>query len=405
MEATCSIDGSRRGGARRGRVSTIAAPAGRSKRRCLVLLLEPTPYILPRALYLKRDSELSVDLYFTFVNASQPWGADADAENVPIILDQSVSGTRRMKNAAVLLARILRGDYAAAHLAGWAHWLVRLSILACWIRGVPFAVESDTPLRIAARNWRERVKSSLYPLWMKWMTFALPGGTRQAEYFRYYGVPEEKILISHMTVDTVKLRATQTPPPCEFRKIREIPEDQVLMLFVGRLVEQKAVDTLLAAFELAASLESRLGLAIVGDGPERRLVEDVAKRFPGRLWFPGRENQRGVISWMRSSDAFVLPSRREPWGLVVNEAMVCGLPVIVSEACGCVDDLVEPERNGYVVPVDDVEKLAQAMTRMARDSAKRKAMAEAARQTIAPWVIERQAETIKTALVRMLNKK
>ncbi|HEU5402767.1 MAG TPA: glycosyltransferase family 4 protein [Terriglobales bacterium] len=386
-------------------MNAMPAPAGSSKRRCLVLLLEPTPYILPRALYLKRDPELRVDLYFTFVNASQPWGADADFEDVPVVLDRSLPIARRIKNASALLGRILRGDYAAAHLAGWAHWLVRLSILACRLRGVPFAVESDTPLRAAHRGWRERVKSTLYPVWMKWITYAIPGGTRQAEYFRYYGVPAEKILISHMTVDTVKLRATQTPSRCEFRKMRGISDDQVMMLFVGRLVEQKAIDNLLAAFEIASVREPRLCLAIVGDGPERDLVEGTASRFPGRIWFRGRESQQGVVSWMRSSDVFVLPSRREPWGLVVNEAMVCGLPVIVSEACGCVDDLVQPDRNGYIVPVDDVEKLAQAMTTLARDGGMRKSMGEAARQIIAPWIIERQAETIKAALVRMLNTK
>jgi glycosyltransferase involved in cell wall biosynthesis len=384
-------------------MSTPPAPADTGKRRCLVLLLEPTPYILPRALYLERDPELSVDLYFTFVNASQPWGADADAEDVPVILDPAVSAPRRVKNAVTLLWGILRGDYGAAHLAGWAHWLIRLSILACRIRGVPFAVESDTPLRHADHEWREKVKHRLYPIWMKWITYAIPGGTRQAEYFRHYRVPQEKILVSHMTVDTAKLRATQTPPRCEFRKMHKILSDQVVVLFVGRLVEQKAIDTLVKAFEIAAAREINLALAIVGDGPERNLVERAAKKFPGRIWFPGRENQQGVVSWMRSSDVLVLPSRREPWGLVVNEAMVCGLPVIVSDACGCVDDLVVPERNGYVVPVDDVDKLAQAMTAMAQDRGKRMAMGEAAQETIAPWVIERQAETIKAALVRMLK--
>ena len=384
-------------------MSTPSTSAVAANRRCLVLLLEPTPYILPRALYLKRDPELLVDLYFTFVDASQPWGADADAADVPVILDRSVSGLRRLKNAAALLWRILRGEYAAAHLAGWAHWLVRLAILACRIRGVPFAVESDTPLRNADDEWREKVKNRLYPVWMKWITYAIPGGTRQAEYFRHYGVPDEKILISHMTVDTAKLRATPTPSRCEFRKAHGISQDQVVLLFVGRLVEQKAIDTLLAAFELAAAREATLGLAIVGDGPERSLVEDAAKRLPGRVWFPGRENQQGVVSWMRSSDVLVLPSRREPWGLVVNEAMVCGLPAIVSDACGCVDDLLVPGRNGSVVPVDDVEKLAQAMSAMAQDGERRLAMGEAAQKTIAPWVIERQAETIKGALVTMLK--
>ncbi len=383
---------------------TTVAPADGSKRRCLVLLLEPTPYILPRALYLKCDPGLDVDLYFTFLNASQPWGTDADADGVPIILDRSVSAWQRTKNVVSLLRHILRGDYAAAHLAGWAHWLVRVAIVACRVRGMPFAVESDTPLRAAAHGWREKVKNLLYPVWMKWIAFAIPGGTRQAAYFRHFGVPEGKILVSHMTVDTAKVRATQTSPRCEVRRKHGIPEEQVLFLFVGRLVEQKAIDTLLAGFEVAASREPGVGLAIVGEGPDRRLVESAAKRFPGRLWFPGRENQQGVISWMRSCDVLVLPSRREPWGLVVNEAMACGLPVIVSDACGCVDDLVFSQRNGYVFPVDDVEALAEAMTKLARDNGKRAQMGEAARQVIAPWVIERQAETIKTALVRMMNR-
>ncbi|MDT8070301.1 MAG: glycosyltransferase family 4 protein [Terriglobia bacterium] len=383
-------------------MSPSASVGSESKRRCLVLLLEPTPYILPRALYLKRDPTLSVDLYFTFLNASQPWGLDADAEGVPVLLDRSVSFAARMRNIAALVRRIVRGEYGAAHLAGWAHWVVRLSILACRMRGVPFAVESDTPLR-TSNGWRGRTKDRVYPLWMKWITFAIPGGTRQAEYFRHYGVPQEKILISHMTVDTARVRDARTPARREFREARGIPTDQVVCLFVGRLVHQKAIDVLLAAFEIAAARDPKLGLAIVGDGPERERVEKFVGKFPGRVWYPGRENQRGVISWMRSSDAFILPSRREPWGLVVNEAMVCGLPIIVSDACGCVDDLIFHQENGYVFPVDNVVKLAEAITAMATDKEKRTAMGEASQRIIAPWVIERQAETIKTALVKMLD--
>lgn len=383
-------------------MSPSASAGSESDRRCLVLLLEPTPYILPRALYLKRDPSLSVDLYFTFLNASQPWGSDADAEGVPVLLDRSVSALRRLRNVAALLHRILRGEYGAAHLAGWAHWVVRLSILACRMRGVPFAVESDTPLRMSS-GWRERIKNRIYPAWMKWVTFAIPGGTRQAEYFRHYGVPQEKILISHMSVDTEKVCAMKTLTRTQFREARGIPSDQVVCLFVGRLVEQKALDVLLAAFEIAATGDPRLGLAIIGDGPERVQVEKFAGKFPARVWFPGRENQQGVISWMRSSDILVLPSRREPWGLVVNEAMVCALPVIVSDACGCIDDLVFDPENGYVFPVDKKEKLAEAITAMAANKEKRRAMGEASQRIIAPWVIDRQAETIKTALVRMLD--
>jgi glycosyltransferase involved in cell wall biosynthesis len=107
---------------------------------------------------------------------------------------------------------------------------------------------------------------------------------------------------------------------------------------------------------------------------------------------------------MRSCDALILPSRDEPWGLVVNEAMTCGVPIIASDICGCVDDLVFHGRNGYIFPVNDIEKLAEAMLAIAQYGSKARAMGAASEEIIRPWMIERQAETIRMALVRMLNR-
>jgi len=85
--------------------------------------------------------------------------------------------------------------------------------------------------------------------------------------------------------------------------------------------------------------------------------------------------------------------------------MVCGLPVIVSDACGCADDLVETGRNGHVFRVDDVAELADAMLDLAQNAPKRKAMGEQSQAMIRPWTIERQAETIRSALVRMSHER
>jgi glycosyltransferase involved in cell wall biosynthesis len=236
---------------------------------------------------------------------------------------------------------------------------------------------------------------------MQWIGYAIPGGSRQAAFFRQYKVPEAKILISHMTVDTEKIRNTITPPKREFRAAKGIPQDQILFVFVGRLLAQKGIDTLLQAFEIVQKDSPHSALVIVGDGPERGWVEQVAAKYPGRVWVVGREGSAGVISWLRASDAFVLPSRDEHWGLVVNEAMTCGLPVIVSDVCGCVDDLVLPERNGMIFPVDNAGKLAEAMLQLAKLEERRVSMGTESEVLIRPWTIERQAETIRAALVRM----
>jgi glycosyltransferase involved in cell wall biosynthesis len=204
-----------------------------------------------------------------------------------------------------------------------------------------------------------------------------------------------------MTVDTEKIRNTITPPKREFRAAKGIPQDQILFVFVGRLLAQKGIDTLLQAFEIVQKESPHSALVIVGDGPERGWVEQVAAKYPGRVWVVGREGSAGVISWLRASDAFVLPSRDEHWGLVVNEAMTCGLPVIVSDVCGCVDDLVLPERNGMIFPVDNAGKLAEAMLQLAKLEERRVSMGTESEVLIRPWTIERQAETIRAALVRM----
>jgi len=369
--------------------------------RCLLLQLEPTPYILPRALYVYRDENLHTDLYFTYLNSSQPWGGDADIGKIPVLLDPAKSVTQRVANVLHLMWRILSGDYTVAHIAGWGHWVVRLAILCCKIRGVPFSVESDSPLLADLRGWREKLKSLLYPVWMQWIGYAIPGGLRQAAFFRQYKVPEAKILISHMTVDTAKIRNTTTPPKREFRVAKGIPQDQILFVFVGRLLAQKGIDTLLQAFEIVQNGSLLSALVIVGDGPERGLVEHAAAKYPGRIWVVGREGSTGVISWLRAGDVLVLPSRDEHWGLVVNEAMTCGLPVIVSDVCGCVDDLVLPERNGIIFPVDNAAKLAEAMLQLAKQEERRVSMGTESEVLIRPWTIERQAETIRAALVRM----
>lgn len=375
----------------------IAAPGT----RCLLLQLEPTPYILPRALYVYRDPDLHTDLIWTYVNSSQDWGADADIGNLPVLLDSRISKVRQLARVARLMMNILRGQYTVAHLAGWGHWVVRLAILSCKLRGVPFSLESDTSLNRDLSGWREWVKKKTYPVLLNWASVGIPGGTRQANLFRYYGVPEEKIHISHMTVDTRRVRALQTKSRAETRAEEGIAPERVLMLFVGRLVGLKRLDVLLEAFEGIMTEHSTLDLVVIGDGPLRGALEDWARVHPGRLKLLGRQNQECVVAWMRACDFLVLTSDHEQWGLVVNEAMTCGLPVIVSDACGCVDDLVLHGRTGLVFPSGDKVALAAAIRELAGKADTRERMSNQAEKLIEPWIIERQAETIRAALVRM----
>ncbi len=379
-----------------------ARPVAAPGTRCLLLQLEPTPYILPRALYVYRDPGLHAELFFTYVNQSQSWGSDADIGDIPVLLDPAISKYKQGIRVVRLMGRILRGDFTVAHLAGWGHWLVRLAILCCRMKSVPFSLESDTQLAKERHGPREWLKKEIYPVLFRWAGAVVPGGSRQADLFRYYGVEDEKIFVSHMTTDIEKLNKTPSISRDDFRAGNSIAKDDVVVLYVGRLESYKGVSVLLDSFRAGLQRDSRLVLAIAGEGTLLNEVKRFGETLPaGRVRILGRQPLAQVVQWMRSSEMLVLPSLREQWGMVVNEAMTCGLPVIVSDACGCVDDLVFEGKNGYVFQSGNAEACAERIVVLARDPALRARMASEAKKIIEPWVIERQAETIRSVLCRL----
>jgi glycosyltransferase involved in cell wall biosynthesis len=353
-------------------------------------------------LYVYADPELHTDLIWTYVNSSQDWGKDAEIGDLPVLLDRNISSMRRFGRVARLMWALLRGRYTVAHLAGWGHWVVRLAIVCCKLRGVPFSVESDTQLNRNLSGRREWLKEKLYPVILNWPEIVIPGGTRQANLFRHYGISEDKISISHMTTDIRKINSIPSQPREQFRAGVGICDEDVVVLYVGRLESYKGVAILLEGFEKALKRNQKLVLAVIGDGSMTQEVESVRNRMAsGRVHLVGRQPVESVTQWMRSSDMLVLPSLHEQWGMVVNEAMTCGLPVIVSDACGCVDDLIEDGRTGFVFKSGESGDFAAKILQLAEDPSRRQGMGLEGQRRIEPWAIERQAETIRSALVRM----
>src|SRR4029077_18085376 len=124
----------------------------------------------------------------------------------------------------------------------------------------------------------------------------------------------------------------------------------------------------LSAFARAVAENSDLRLVIVGDGSLRALIETVASDADDRVTYLGRLRAADVQRAYLAADLLVLPSLFEPWGLVVNEAMACGLPVIASDRVGCAEDLVRHGQTGLVVGAGCERELAAAIRQLARDA-------------------------------------
>ena len=206
------------------------------------------------------------------------------------------------------------------------------------------------------------------------------------EYLKSLGLPGNRVFLVPTAVDNDwwTEQATKADRGAT-RAAWNVPCEGTVALFCAKLQPWKGPMDLLEAFARAKIPNSYLVFA--GDGPERSNLERKAAELGvvDRVRFLGFVNQSQLPSAYCAADLFVLPSLFEPFGLVVNEAMLCGLPVAVSDRVGARFDLVRADENGYLFPAGDVEALAAVLRQVLPDQEKRARMGVAARRRMETW--------------------
>jgi glycosyltransferase involved in cell wall biosynthesis len=197
--------------------------------------------------------------------------------------------------------------------------------------------------------------------------FVVPGKSAAA-YAATFGVPHERIFVAPNAVDNAffaQQASVARSRAAELRCQFGLPEHYFLC--VGRLVFSKGVFDLLDAYsQLAPELREGTGLLFVGDGVEQPELEGRAAAIhPGTIRFAGFAHREQLAVYYALAEALVFPTHTDPWGLVVNEAMACSIPIVATDAGGCVVDLVQDGWNGYVVPTRAPQKLAEALAKVA----------------------------------------
>jgi glycosyltransferase involved in cell wall biosynthesis len=185
----------------------------------------------------------------------------------------------------------------------------------------------------------------------------------------------------------------------EFREKLGLPSR--FILFVGRLVPEKGIFDLLEAYaKLESGLRSEVGLVFAGDGISKEELVQQAKRIsPGAICFPGFAQREDLAGLYALAETLVLPTHSDPWGLVVNEAMACGLSIVVSSVAGCSADLVEDGWNGYVVPPRDSEKLSVAIDSLLRQPELNQRMSARSLERIRKYSPEACADGLAAAAI------
>lgn len=222
-------------------------------------------------------------------------------------------------------------------------------------KNIPVAVRGDSNLNPKEPTSKRLLRRCLYPLFLRRYTRIFYVGARNREYLLYNGAQPNKLLFAPHAVDQ------------SIWSIGAEPKRQtstVMFVWVAKFIAIKRPQDVIVSFKQAMRLDHAIELLMVGAGELadscKRMAEDEI-----RIRFLGFKNQKELRDVYASADCLILTSDHETWGLVVNEAMAVGLPVIASDTCGCVDDLVDEGRTGYSYRSGDTVELTRLILKMA----------------------------------------
>lgn len=365
---------------------------------------EPTPYRAPLLDRIAaRDGIELTAVYAARTVAGRTW-AVALGHDAVFLDGWNLPGARRLVRhdypLTPAIARVLRDARPdVVVVSGWSTFAAQAAIAWCRLRRVPYVLLVESHDAGPKAGWRRLVKATVVPPLVRGAASVLVVGSLARESVVALGASPERVRVFANTIDVAALAAradSLRPRRGVLRERLGAGPDDVVVLCVARLAPEKGIDTLVAA--LARAGEPRLVGVLVGDGPERSRLETLARAARVRVLLVGERPWEDVVEAYAAADVFALLSEHEPWGVVVNEAASCGLPLVVSERVGAARDLVRDGENGLLVPAGDVDAAATALRRLAADAALRAGFGARSRSIVQAWGYEPSVEAFVAAV-------
>ena len=290
-----------------------------------------------------------------------------------------------------ILADLSRSKFDALVVHGYAALTNLLALTAPRCGGTRVLLRGESHLDEPRSRATRMVKEPLLRVLFRRVDHFLAIGSLNTSYYRHYGVPDGRITLAPYSVDNDHFAASADVEREDLRQRFGLRARVPLFLFCAKLIAVKRpLDAVRAFAKVRQKLEC--GLVVAGTGElEAEVVAEIDRLgLTGDVALLGFRNQGELPAVYAACDVLVLPSEREPWGLVVNEAMAAGLAIAISDRVGAGPDLVSD--NGFVHRVGDVEALAAGLCRMAADPVALRTMRRKSRERIAGWGIPQTAE-------------
>ena len=410
--------------------SQPSPPANQRPIRIAYLVSHPIQYQAPLLRRIAQEKDIDLTVFFGSdfsVNGYSDRGFGANVhwdvpllggyrhEFLPRLRDKGRTGVATPLNHGIF-TRLKGTRDSPAFDVLWVHGYSTLNalqaMLAAKALGIPVLLRAESRESSSPRSlWRRLVKRLLFLVLRNLVDAVLPIGTRNAAYWRTHLGPHLPQFLMPYAVDNQYFFSRSQAAAESRHLLREdlqLDPARPVVLFVSKLQPRKRCADLLEAYLRLASapgIEPHPYLIIVGDGEQRPVLERRARESGCQsIRFCGFRNQSELPGFFDLATVFVLPSQDEPWGLIVNEVLNAGRPVIVSSDVGCQPDLITDGVEGCVFPPGDIAALTQALQRVLASPQTAAAMGDRARERIAAWNFEQDVHGLKSAIAHVTRR-
>lgn len=308
-----------------------------------------------------------------------------------LLHDGTLEDVSLPKRISGILNAIMEFKPDIVNLTGYYDFASWIILSYCKFNGIKTILSNESTANDHARNgFKESVKAFIIKQFDGYFNF----GTNSENYILSLGINKEKMLVKRNCVDNKALKQIYLKQVLNRNnRQKELMLPSKNFIFVGRLIDYKNLFHFLESFNLSKKKSvTDWGVIILGDGEQKNdLQKFVLEKKIENISFQKGVSWQQVPEYLALSNVLVLPSYSEPWGLVVNEAMACGLPVLVSDKCGCAIDLVKNGENGFTFSPQNVEQLSNLMLKFMDEQVDLERMGEVSKQIIKDYSPENVA--------------
>lgn len=342
----------------------------------------PSPYRVDFFNELGKNCDLTVTFEGkTATDRDVKWKA-AEYRNFKAVFMNGIR-TKSDQFLCVDILKIIKSGFDHIILGGYSTPTAMLAIEYMRLKHIQFWMEADGGMIAKDSYFKYQIKRHFISAASGWFS----SGKMTTEYLVHYGADKARVHLYPFT----SLKAADILPSVpklenkeELKKNLHLSEG-LIAIAVGQFIRRKGFDVLLKSW---AKCNKKYELYIIGAEPTAEYIELKKNLMLDNVHFEGFKTKEELKQYYQAADLFVLPTREDIWGLVVNEAMANGLPVLTTDKCVAGLELIEDGINGYIVPVEDERMLAERITAMLENNSLRNTMTEKSLKKIRDYTVE-----------------